>query len=267
MRQFALYLFLMMFSTILQGQRKPASFLGAKSSFASSNSTISKRLENKFRRDAARLVLRLEAEQQDLRYGNIEIPQSEIDRFYTILSNIYLTDETAKSIAKCNVHTFPNMSIDYFVVIYKKDVSWAAPLKDDIAETNSAEFNKLLEMYDLTIAEHQKWTDSQDAVTIRSRNPLNITALANEFSNIEGVIDIDMGIPEIMRNDIKIKRTPEGWRLDYILKVSGGIAGEELKTHTWSWLAKENGEIKFLEEKGFPIPEWMRCEIEQFSQI
>ncbi|MBT8220726.1 MAG: hypothetical protein KJP00_12925 [Bacteroidia bacterium] len=267
MRQISLCFVTILFSTFLYGQRKPASFLGAKSSFASSETTITKRLENKFRRDAARLVLRMEAEQQDLRYGNIEITQSDIDRFYAILSKIYQTDKIARSVAKCNVHTFPNVSIDYFVVIYKKDVPWAAPLKDDIAETNSVQFNNLLEMYDLTIAEHQKWTDSQDAVTIRSRNPLNITALANEFSNIEGVVDIDMGVPEIMGNDIQIRRTPEGWRLDYILKISGGLGGEALKTHTWSWLAKENGDVKFIEEKGAPVPEWMRCELQKLSQI
>lgn len=267
MRQLLLFISLLILTTVSYGQRKPASFLGAKSSFASGEATISKRLENKFRRDAARLVLRLEAEQQDLRYGNIQIPQTDIDRFYTILANIYQTDEIARSVAKCNVHTFPNVSIDYFVIIYKKDVAWAQPLRDDIAETNSPEFNKLLERYDLTIAEHQKWTDSQDAVTIRSRNPLNITALANEFSNIDGVIDVDMGVPEIMGNDIQIHRTPQGWRFDFILKISGGLGGEALKTHTWSWLAKENGAIKFIEEKGAPIPEWMRCELEQLSQI
>jgi len=253
---------------LAQGQTgKPISFLGAKSTFTSGEAAISKRLQNKFRRDAARLVLRQDSEREDLRYGDISIGQSRIDQVYDILTKIYQQDATARSIAKCNIHTFPNVSIDYFVIVYKKDTPWAAPLADDIAETNSAEFNRLLEMYDLSIVEHQKWTDSQDAVTIRSTNPLNITALANEFRNIDGVLDIDMGIPEIMGNDIKLRRTPEGYRLDYILKVGGGIGGEKLLTHTWSWSVSSAGKVKFIEEKGAPVPEWMRCQLHPQSQI
>lgn len=261
---------LMMFciAALAQGQStKPVSFLGAKSTFTSGEATISKRLENKFRRDAARLVLRMDAEQEDLRYGNINIAEARIDHFYDMLRKVYMQDETARSIAKCNVHTFPNVSIDYFVVVYKKDTPWAAPLKDDIAETDNAKFNKLLEMHDLSIVEHQKWTDTQDAITIRSRNPLNITALANEFRNIEGVQDIDMGQPEIMGNDIKIRRTPTGFRLDYILKVGGGIGGEAIQNHTWSWSIDDDGNVKFIEEKGAPVPEWMRCQLVQGSNI
>lgn len=246
---------------------KPISFLGAKSTFTSGESVLSKRLENKFRRDAARLVLRQDAEKEDLRYGNIEISQSRIDRVYDILTKVYREDEIARNIAKCNIHTFPNVSIDYFVIVYKKGTTWAAPLADDIAETNSPAFNRLLETYDLSIVEHQKWTDSQDAVTIRSRSPLNVTALANEFRNIDGVVDIDMGVPEIQGNDIELRRTPEGYRLDYILKVGGGISGESLQTHTWSWSISSSGEIKFIEEKGAPVPEWMRCQVYPPSQI
>lgn len=259
--------FIILFALSLSAQQtRPTSFLGAKSSFASKSNAISKRLENKFKRDAARLVLRMDAEQEDLRYGDIEIRQSRIDHVYDILTKLYESDETARSVAKCNVHTFPNISIDYFVVVYNKSSAWAQPLKDDIAETNSPQFNRLLEQHDLSIVEHQKWTDTQDAVTIRSRNPLNMSALANEFRNIDGVEDIDMGVPEIMGNDIEMYRTPSGWRLDYILKVSGGIGGEALKTHTWSWSVDDSGSIKFIEEKGAPVPEWMRCELQRFAK-
>jgi len=151
--------------------------------------------------------------------------------------------------------------------VYKKDTPWAAPLKDHIAETDNEQFNKLLDIHDLSIVEHQKWTDTQDAITVRSRNPLNITALANEFRNIDGVQDIDMGLPEIMGNDIELHRTPSGFRLDYILKVGGGMGGETLQTHTWSWSVDSHGNVKFIEEKGAPVPEWMRCELYPSSKI
>ena len=67
---------------------------------------IPKKLVRKFRRDAARLALRMESKKEDLRYQNVVIPKDNIEGIYNILTNIYQNDETAKSIANCNVHTF-----------------------------------------------------------------------------------------------------------------------------------------------------------------
>ena len=76
------------------------------------------RLTRKFKRDAARLALRIEASKEDLRYQNIVIPKSNVENIYEILTNIYRQNETAQSISKCNVHTFPNPSIDHLAVSY-----------------------------------------------------------------------------------------------------------------------------------------------------
>jgi|GEM_PF-7038317 len=115
---------------------------------------IPSRLKRKFRRDAARLALRLSSQEDDLRYQSIVISQSSIQNFYKILSSIYLFDQTAKSISKCNVHTFPNPSIDHFVVIFDKTIDWAAPLRKGISETNSHEINDLLDEFDLIIEKY-----------------------------------------------------------------------------------------------------------------
>jgi len=220
-----------------------------------------KNLERKFRRDAARLALRLEAEKEDLRYLGISIPQTNVDMIFAILSTIYSSDETAKSIAKCNVHTFPNPSIDQFVIIYERDIEWAEPLLDGINETDSEEFNDLLDEYELIIDKHISWNDTQDAITIRSKGPLNIAALSNEFYNIEGVVEIDLGIPKVAGNDIVFTRVDEGWEIQYLLKF-GSLSGKGGKRHVWKYEASDDGDIKFIEEEGAPIPSWMRCSLE-----
>lgn len=219
---------------------------------------IPKSLERKFKRDAARLALRLEAEKEDLRYLGISISQTNVDMIHAILSTIYEVDESAKSIAKCNVHTFPNPSIDQFVIIYERDIDWATPLLDGINETDSDEFNDLLDEYELIIDKHVSWNDDQDAITIRSKEPLNIAALSNEFYNIEGVVEIDLGIPKVAGNDIVFSRLAEGWEVQYLLKF-GSLSGKGGKEHIWKYEANDDGTIKFIEEKGEPIPSWMRC--------
>lgn len=216
------------------------------------------RLTRKFKRDAARLALRIEASKEDLRYQNIVIPKSNVENIYEILTNIYRQNETAQSISKCNVHTFPNPSIDHLVIIFDREIEWAEPLLDGISETDSDEFNALLEDYDLIIDKHVQWDDENDAITLRSREPLNMSALANEFYNIEGVKSIDLGIPKIGGNDINIQRINEGWEVQYILRFGSYISGKG-KVHIWTYNAMDNGNVHFVNESGDPVPEWMRC--------
>ena len=216
------------------------------------------RLTRKFKRDAARLALRIEASKEDLRYQNIVIPKSNVENIYEILTNIYRQNETAQSISKCNVHTFPNPSIDHLVIIFDREIEWAEPLLDGISETDSDEFNALLEDYDLIIDKHVQWDDENDAITLRSREPLNMSALANEFYNIEGVKSIDLGIPKIGGNDINIQRINEGWEVQYVLRFGSYISGKG-KVHIWTYNAMDNGNVHFVNESGDPVPEWMRC--------
>ena len=222
------------------------------------NQTIPKKLTRKFRRDAARLALRIESKKEDLRYQNVIIPRDNIEGIYTILTNIYQNNETAKSIANCNVHTFPNPSIDHLVLIFDRDVEWAQPLRDGISETSSDEVNELLDDYDLVIEKHIQWNDNQDAITIRSKEPLNMAALANEFYNIEGVSAIDLGIPKIGGNDINMKRINNGWEVEYVLRFGSYISGKG-KIHIWKYRALDSGIVEFISEGGDPVPEWMRC--------
>ncbi len=224
-------------------------------------STIPKTLERKLRRDAARLALRMEAEKEDLRYQSIFIPRSNMESIYNVLSNIYLQDETAQSIAKCNVHTFPNPSIDHVVITFDRDIEWAAPLRDGISETDSDEINELLEEYDLIIEKHLQWNDTEDAITIRSKGPLNMAALANEFYNVEGVRSIDLGIPSVSGNDINIFRKENSWEVQYVLRFGSYISGEG-KIHIWTYTASDDGSIKFISETGDPVRELRCCNAE-----
>lgn len=220
--------------------------------------TIPKKEIRKFRRDAARLALRIESKKEDLRYQSVTISKANIENIYSILTNIYKSDETAKSIANCNVHTFPNPSIDHLVLIFDKNVAWAKPLRNGASETSSPTINRLLDEHDLIIEKHVQWNDSQDAITIRSKEPLNMAALSHEFYSIEGVSDIDLGIPKIGGNDINMKRISNGWEVEYVLRFGTYINGKG-KIHIWKYNAMDNGKVEFVSEGGDPVPEWMRC--------
>ena len=205
-------------------------------------------IDRQFRRDAARLALRLEAEKDDVRYLSVGINRDNLMSLYRALCNIYIKDETGKSIARCNVHTFPNPSIDHLVIIYRRNVDWAAPLSKGISETTNHDLNKLLDQYDLAIERHVQWNDTQDAITLRSKEPLNMAAISERFRDIPGVMQIDLGQPKFSGNDIRAKRISGGWEIEFVLAI--GVNQQ----HSWKFKASDNNHITLLNESGNPLP-------------
>ncbi len=226
--------------------------------------TVPQSVARKLKRDAARLALRIEGDKEDLRYQGIYIPQDKVNGIYNLLTNIYLTGETAQSIEKCNVHTFPNPSIDHLVLVFNKNVTWAAPLRNGITETDNNTINKLLNTYNLVIEKYVNWNDKSDAITIRSKDALNMAALANEFDNVEGVTEVDLGLPKVGGNDIRMKRVSGGWEFEFVLRF-GAYSDGAGKNHIWKYKALDNGKVSFVSEGGDPIPTWMKCENEAFA--
>jgi len=224
---------------------------------------IPKNLERKFKRDAARLALRMQASFDQLHTLDVSIPEINIDSMYQLLKTIYATNETAKTIAKCKIHTFPNPAIDHFKLIFKNDVDWASSLHEDISDVSNELISELLDKYDLFIDRHEKWTTDEDVLIIRSLRPLNMAALAQKFLKVNGVESVDFGIPEIKGNDITVEREGKAWIFSYILAVSGAF-GQETTNHIWTFKASDNGNINLLEETGPPIPEWLKCDSSTF---
>jgi hypothetical protein len=239
--------------------------MAVKTNASNTKSAIPASIDRQFRRDAARLALRLETEKEDARYLPAAISRENISSLYKALSNIYIKDETGKSIARCNIHTFPNPSIDHLVIIYKRNTDWATPLREGISETTNKEFNRLLDQFDLVIEKHVQWNDTQDAITLRSKEPLNMASLAAQFENIPGIAQIDLGLPKFGGNDIKAKRVTGGWEVEFIYGFGG--VGNASKTHSWKFKALDNGQVSLIKESGEPLPSWMRCDLDVKSNI
>jgi len=218
---------------------------------------VSRNLDRKFKRDAARLALRLQSD-EDLRYQSIQISPTAMDEMYTALISMYKKSSDMRTVMRCNIHTRPNPSIDHMLVIFDRDVEWATPLKEGRHETTSITFNDLLYEHDLIIEKHIQWDDSRDAVAVRSKKPLNMASLANEFYNLEGVQEIDLGLAKEQGNDIVATRTANAWRFEFKLSF-GSLAEKGEKIHTWIYEHKDSGEVVKVSEGGDDIPEWMRC--------
>jgi hypothetical protein len=250
---------ILIISIIAFAHASQAQPMAVRTSPAGTKSAVPASIDRQFKRDAARMALRMEMEREDARYLPTTISRENITGLHKALSSIYINDETGKSIARCNIHTFPNPSIDHIVIIFKRNVEWAGPLRQGITETTNKDLNKLLDQYDLAIEKHVQWNDSQDAITLRSKEPLNMAALASQFDNIPGIVQIDLGLPKFGGNDIKAKRVTGGWEIEFLYSF-GGTAGASGKIHSWKFKALDNGQVSLLKEGGEPLPTWLRCD-------
>ena len=217
--------------------------------------SIPARLDRKFRRDAARLALRNSLAQTAAAGTGIDRTQAAL--FYEVLTTLYREQATARAIASCNVHTFPRPSIDHLVLVFERDIDWAAPFAESLLRTGNDDLNALLDDHDLIIEKHLVWDDALDAITIRAKEPMNIGALVDDFADIDGVERIDLGVPEVIGNDIAIERSNNRWEVTYLLRF-GALTGTP-KEHHWIFAYEDNGRVQLLEEGGEAVPSYMRC--------
>ncbi|MEM9885056.1 MAG: hypothetical protein AAF849_04125 [Bacteroidota bacterium] len=206
-----------------------------------------------FRVDAARLSLRAE---QDLDNQNARVPSADFNLYYRLLTSIYASDDLAKEIAACGIHSANSISVDYVELIYDKKVSWANPLQEGIASIDHPAVNRLMEKYDLIIQSHRQISPREDAIIIRAAEPLNMSALTNTFYDLEGISKVDLGTNKKLSSDIQISPSDDGWDVHYLLYFEEDGVPQQ---HIWVYHVNKKWEIKFLSETGAPLIEGLNC--------
>lgn len=206
-----------------------------------------------FKNDAARLVLRSLG---DPSHQPIVIPEDLVQTYFNILVNIYTHDDVAKSIANCNIHTTPVPSTDYLKIIYERTVDWASPLRKGITATDNKIINNLIEEHDLLIESNEYFDVRRDAIIIRAIKPVNMTAIANEFYNLEAVELIELGHNRNQNTDVSIQATDNGWQVRYLLTF---MEEKSVQQHYWFYEVKMTGQVTLVSESGAPIPEYLQC--------
>lgn len=224
----------------------------------SSTTTLSNHQKSQYKKDATRLALRQLAAGRSLENLDAEVPKDMVESIYSSLVAIHTSGlPEAKIVTKQHkLHTFPTPTVDRLVVIYKRDATWATPLRlgDDV--TDNPKINELSEKFKLKIDRHVEWDEEHFSFNMRAEESLNIAPLAKDLSTVESVTLVDMMEPNGDGNDIEIKKIPNGWEINYVIKFDGCISGCK-KRHTWSFEVI-NGKASFKGESGDELPKWMR---------
>jgi hypothetical protein len=224
----------------------------------SSTEGLSNHQKNQYKKDATRLALRQLVGANSFENLDAEVPKEIVESIYSSLIAIHLSGLPEAQIVTTQhkLHTFPTPTVDRLVVIYKRDATWATPLRlgDDI--TDNDKINKLSEKFKLTIDRHVEWDEEHFSFNMRAEESLNIAPLAKDLSTVESVTLVDLMEPKGDGNDIEVKKLENGWEINYIIKFDGCISGCK-KRRTWTFEVI-NGKVNFKGESGDELPKWMR---------
>ena len=217
--------------------------------------------KSKYLKDATRLALRLQSANGDYSRLRAEAPKEMVTSIYDALVAVHNSDhEKARLVtATHKLHTFPIPNVDQFFIVYKRTAEWAMPLRLGDNTTDSDLINNLLDRYGLIIDKNVEWDEEHNSFNVRAKKSLNLAPVAQAFSNIDGIVLVDLLMPEGDGNDIELKKLANGWELSYLVKFDSCISGCK-KKHVWKFRVDNSNKVTFVEEIGDELPDWMAGE-------
>jgi len=239
-------------------------------SFFVDDSRLPKYLKAIYRRDAARISVRLINEEMRLSKQTVEIPEELVQAVYNALVAIRTSDYAAvDTIAtKYYVRSFPVPNVEKIVLVAEHDAKWIEPLRRRQNTTGSEGLNQLIQEYNLIPSRLVTLDEERTALVLQSRHPINMPALMMRCFVQEGIGSIEEVLPYGDGNDIAVKRTKNGWDIEYSVKF-GSCSAQCQKSHKWYFSVTEEGEVIYSGSNGYTIPPWIKSTrfAEQFPDV
>lgn len=257
---------------IRKNKKYKKSILDNLPTFFVDDSRLPQYLKQIYKRDAARMSIRLLTNELRISKQTVEIPEELVQAIYNAMVAVRTSDySSVDSLArKYYVRTFPVPNVEKIVLITEFDAPWIEPLKQRQDTTGSIYVNNIIQNHDLFISKLVYMGSTRDHVglVLQSRKPINIPALMMRFFQQGGIGSMEEVLPYGDGNDITIQRTKKGWDLDYSVKFSNCHIQCQ-KYHNWSYTVKEDGEVLYNGSSGHTIPPWITPSIEgkQFPDV
>ena len=226
--------------------------------FFVNDNRLPKYLKVIYKRDAARLALRLINKEQRISRQTVRVPDELVQAIYNALVAVRISDYGAvDTIAgRYNVRSFPVPNVESIILVFEHDAPWVEPLKQRKDTTGSYSINNLIREYNLVMTRMVYLDEERAGLVLQSREPLNMPALMMKFFTSEGVGSIEEILPFGDGNDINIERTRDGWEVVYSVKF-GNCTNQCQKKHEWKFTIDEGGEVGYIGGYGHTIPPWI----------
>lgn len=226
--------------------------------FFVNDNVLPKYLKHIYKKDAARLAIRLINKEQRLSQQTIIVPEELTQAIYNALVAVRVSDYGAiDTIAtKYGVRSFPVPNVENLILVFEHDAAWVEPLKQRRDTTGNPSINQLIRQYNLVMTRMVYLDEERAGLVLQSMEPLNMPALAMKFFTEEGIGSIEEVLPYGDGNDINISRTGDGWELVYSVRF-GNCVNQCQKYHDWKFSVSEGGEVSYIGSSGHTIPPWI----------
>lgn len=211
-----------------------------------------------YQSDADRLTIRAFYDQNSIYMDSIEIPEVYSDTVLEALIAVYNAiglPERDSVVSIFDIHSFPNPTLNGFMVKADSSLAWMIQLKQGITPTGVSEIDSLMDLYDLTINDYSTLTfgnPGSHLVVFDSKN-INITALSNVFLNMEGVEYVD---PNGWAGDgNNITSTVDSDHVELIYSFGWGDCPSGcIYRHYWKFKVYFDCSVEFVSSYGSIIP-------------
>lgn len=243
---------------IRKNQRYKKSILDNLPTFFVDDSRFPNYLKQIYKRDAARMSIRLLNEELRVSKQTIQIPEELVQAIYNAMVAVRTSDYGAVDTManQYYVRTFPVPNVEKIVLVAEHDAPWLAPLKQRQDTTGDVQINRIIREHNLIITKLVHLDEERVALVLQSREPINVPALMMRFFISEGIGSIEEVLPYGDGNDISIQRTKKGWDLVYSLKF-GNCSLQCQKYRSWSYSIEEDGSVSYNGTSGHTIAPWI----------
>ncbi len=169
--------------------------------------------------DAARIYLRLAAEQMPLETWAAELPTDNLFELYKALLTAYKSeDEIARLVTRgYKIRTLPNPNIDRLAVIFDAKSGLFGSAANGVLRTTNERLNYIIKKYNLIVSKYYLYDQSCDSVTLLAQKPYNMAAIAKEIRELEGIVNVEVPTVGIGETDISMVKTKNSWLIEYNL--------------------------------------------------
>ena len=203
--------------------------------------------------DAEFLVFRDIISNRNLKENQIELPESEIEKYYNGLVRIYNARNYSpinKIYNRQSIHVFESPSLVSLVVGIDTSVEWTHAWLNGQRLTGNSSIDNLMETYNISLSNIYS-----NFISLLSEKSYNLYALSIMFKEIEGV---NWAEPDGLiggGNNVFAKKLNDG-NLYYTFMVGWADCPSGcINAHYWDVFVSIDGRVKFIKEYGDPL-EW-----------
>lgn len=242
---------------IRKNQRYKKSILDNLPTFFVDDSRFPSYLKQIYKRDAARMSIRLLNNELRVSKQTVQIPEELVQAVYNAMVAVRTSDYSSIDTItnQYYIRTFPVPNVEKIVLVAEHDAPWLEPLRQRQDTTGSVAMNAIIKEHHLVLTKLVHLDEERVALVLQSSEPINIPALMMRFFISEGIGSIEEVLPYGDGNDISIMRTKTGWDLVYSFKF-GDCSFQCQKFRNWSFSVEEDGSVNYNGSSGYTIPPW-----------